>query len=278
MNQTTSNKQSDFDYFIEHLKQYDCKKKPKFFKRAVFNGVDVYVQLDESGRVIRFNITKLFKALNFATKTASSGASTFVNQNIVDKGWIETFPNKFLDVKGKGTQEYKGLYVDINDIENWLIPINGIHAYRWFIDDDTWFESMGKGWVYLINVPKHRGKTIFKYGRTINMGQRFLIYLNATPSELQALGIDIIAFAYVDNQSEAEDAIAKAFDEANYLSTEDGREYRFIDEEDYLARKTAFGLFYEALEGIGYDTSRIEWFNSGVNTYHQRQSIKSSMT
>lgn len=60
MNTTTSNKQTDFDYFMEHLKLYDCKKNPKLFKRAEFNGVDVYVQLDESGRIIRFNITKLF--------------------------------------------------------------------------------------------------------------------------------------------------------------------------------------------------------------------------
>ena len=75
MNATTTNQQSDFDYFISHLKLNELKKPNKLFKRASFNGVDIYVELDESERIIRFNITKLFKALNLATKTASSGAS-----------------------------------------------------------------------------------------------------------------------------------------------------------------------------------------------------------
>lgn len=274
MNTTkTTTKQNDFDYFISHLKLNELKKKNKLFKRAVFNGIDIYVELDESEHIIRFNITKLFKALNLATKTASSCASSFVKQNITTKGWIDTFPNKFKDVKGKGTQEYKGLYVDINDLEKWLIPINGLHAYRWFIDDDAWFESIGEGWVYLIIPPKVHGKSIFKYGRTINMVQRWIVYLNATPAELQALGIEILAFAYVSNQSEAEDAIAKAFDNENYLSTEEGREYRLIDdyEEGFDAKDLAITTFYCALIGIGVDEKQIETFYDGTNIYKYKR-------
>ena len=59
--------------------------------------------------------------------------------------------------------------------------------------------------------------------------------------------------------------------EAGYSSTEDGREYRLIDDDDNIARKLAFDLFYDALEGIGCDISRIEWFNRGVNTYHSKR-------
>ena len=230
---------------------------------------DLWCKLITNVPDIRFNITKLFKALNLATKTASSGASSFVKQNIITKGWIDTFPDKFNDVKGKGTQEYKGLYVDIHDLEKWLIPVNGLHAYRWFIDDDAWFESMGKGWVYLIKPPKVHGKSIFKYGRTINMNQRWIVYLNATPAELQALGIEIIAFAYVDNQSEAEDALAKAFDDYNYLSTEEGREYRLIDDDN--AYYIASSIFYETLTGIGVDEKQIEMFNEGTNIYRYKR-------
>ena len=44
---TTTTKQNDFDYFITHLKLNELKKPNKLFKRAVFNGVDIYVELDE---------------------------------------------------------------------------------------------------------------------------------------------------------------------------------------------------------------------------------------
>ena len=69
--------------------------------------------------------------MNIASETASSGAP--LNRILLVK---------VNDVKCKGTQKYKELYVDIHDIETWLIPINGLHAHRWFIDD-TWFESLG---------------------------------------------------------------------------------------------------------------------------------------
>ena len=167
------------------------------------------------------------------------------------------------------------MYVSIDMLREWLIPIGGLHAYRWFIDDDAWYEALGKGWVYLIRTPQHASSNIIKYGRTINLEKRFTIYINNCPKELQHLGIDIIAFAYVENQSEAEDAISKEFDKQNYMSSDDGREYRVIDvnEEEVTIRDTAFDTFYQALCSIGVDSEAIQYFDEGTNVFKYKRDI-----
>jgi len=249
-------------------KLIDCIKN-KDFKHVEFNGVNMYLYVKDT---IMFSITKLFKELNRHTKTASSGASIFVRQNIIEKGWIEQYPNKFMNVKGKGTQEFKGMYVSLDLLREWLIPIGGLHAYRWFIDDDAWFEALGKGWVYVIRTPQHAKSNVIKYGRTINLDRRFNIYLTNSSKEQQAIGVEVIGFAYVENQSEAEDAIASIFDQYNCLSTDDGREYRLInddDEED--AREIAFEFFEQALQSINVDSASIQYFAPGANIFRYKR-------
>ena len=264
----------------EYLKNtpelFGVKKAKKFpnFKRVEFNGInDMYVKVDErTGQVIMFNITKLYKSLNTATKTASSCATTWVKTNIVEKGWFEAYPDKFEYVKGTGTGDFKGLYVAIDLLIEFVVSMAGLHGHEWFHGVDAWFEGLGKGWVYLIRVPQIQGTDIIKYGRTINLKNRWMIYLNKCPEELRALGVEILALAAVDNQSVAEDALAKIFDENGCLSAaEHGREFRHTNQELEDVWGFALDLFNDALRSIGVALEHIENFDEGTNIFRMKK-------
>ena len=174
--------------------------------------------------------------------------------------------------KGKGSRDIQGMYVSLDLLREWLIPIGGLHAYRWFIDDDAWYETLGKGWVYIIRTPQHAKSNIIKYGRTINLNKRFQGYLRECSKELQTIGVEVIGFAYVENQSEAEDAITKAFDQCNHSFADNGREYRFINEEDEQdARELAFDIFQQALLSINVDNASIQYFAPGDNIFKYKR-------
>lgn len=252
---------------------HECKKN-KSFKWISFNSVIVYLYIIND--VIMFNITKLYKSLNAHTKSNSAGASIFVKHNIIEKGWLEYAPDKFMDVQGKGTQEFKGMYVSLDLLSKFLLSIGGLNAFQWYIGDDAWYETLGKGWVYLIKCPQHNGKNVFKYGRTVNLNNRFILYLSNAPFELQTLGIEIIAIAPVNNQSKAEDSIAKAFDRHKCLSTDDGREYRLvISEDDYEGdeRDLATEIFCEGLDDID-EWKGVQCFDENTNIFKFKRDEK----
>ena len=261
------------EQFIKSTKSIACVKN-KYFKHIEFNGVTVYLYI--KGNDFMFNITKLFKELNAHTKTASSGASSFVRKNLIEKGWLERYPNKFMDVEGKGTQEFKGMYVSIDMFQEWLVPIASLSAYRWFINDDAWYETLGRGYVYIIQTPQHSKSKVFKYGHTVNLMERFKVYLNKRPVKQQRIGIDVIAFCYVENQSQAENAIAEEFDKFKFESTEDGREFRLINNEDYdyeQARGLVADIFQAAMIEIGMNIEAIQWFDTDANTFKYKGDI-----
>ena len=260
------------EYLLTTDNLNDVKNHKKFpsFKWTTFNTVIVYLKLGENQRR-KLNILKLFKSLNSQTKTASSCATTWIKTNIVDKGYLERYPDKFEDVKGKGTQEFKGLYVDVEFFIRFVHSIAGLNGSLWFDGEEDWFEGSVKGWVYLIRIPQHQGTNIVKYGRTINKKNRWMIYLNKCPRELQSLGIEILAYAAVDNQSEAEDAIARAFDRQGWTSTEDGREFRRVNEEPEDVYGIAVDTFCEALTCIGCDVEHIEVFDEGEEVFRLKR-------
>ena len=149
------------------------------YEIITFNGVNLYVKeapneaLDEV-HGLYFNATKLFKT--FKNYTAKNGtervkASFYSWINGAGKGFKTNYPNYFINVFGKGTQEYKGVYVHFNLFLPVVLSIDAVKTTLW-LNGQEWKEEGNEGYLYVCQTERDLGSNIYKIGATKSMKTR----------------------------------------------------------------------------------------------------------
>ena len=205
-----------------------------------------------------------------------------------DSWWNRTIlkSNKFeavLSYSHCSVYGYAGDYVDVDQLLFYIGLMKSVSAYKLFTFDLNWDQGYGGGFMYLIVVPKHNGKCIIKWGKTVNLIYRFRLYLNGVAEDLRKLGIIVLALCSIGNTSVAEDQLSKYFTEDEYCSQVEGNEYYKIDyhedEPNYMWWNYAQDLFQIAMNDTnekikGNNSMVTEFYEYGTNVFRLEKDKK----
>ena len=245
-----------------------------------WNGIDIPV----SNQIRAVNIIKLHSSLNYvehANKTAYN--------------WYTKTMDYFIDIIFKDMEEVKrfhypkikhvehvgkdGYYIPLDDVKAFMFVLAKIHfkgpLYRWFIGDPYWDEKI-EGWLYVVLLPSVEHGFVVKYGRTINVKNRFNVYLQNLAEQFKSKGFPRVGMRMVKNISAGEKALGEEFEKHGYQRLKDidekkhGNEVFFIPGEFlriFIDAQAVFNDFAESLGNDGYEDTEVlfnpeeeEWF------------------
>ena len=149
--------------------EYKMLKNALGFGTIEFNGVKIYIK-----DILYFNATKLFKA--FKNYTAKNGtervkASFYSWINGAGKGFKSNYPHYFINVFGKGTREYKGVYVHFDLFLPVILSIDAVKSTLW-LNGQEWKQEGNEGYLYVCQTERDLGSNIYKIGATKSMKTR----------------------------------------------------------------------------------------------------------
>ena len=192
-------------------------KGTKEFVTVEFNNVKLYITANHE----RVNVTKLWKTFkkygNFDQPRIKASFTSWING--AGAGLKDCYPDKFVNVYGKGTQEYKGVYVHHSLFLPILYSIDVTKATLW-LNGENWINVGNEGYLYVAQPKAQLGTNIYKIGATKDMKTR----LNVLGKGTIVYGTVRVSEKYI-----GEIYLKDGFNEHFEKCSEIGNEYYKID-------------------------------------------------
>ena len=218
-----------------------------------YNGIDLYMTSDKKW----FNATKLLKA--FRTIEHIDG-KVIVKQSFSDwfngssiKSYFNRRQEMIKEVKGKGTQQYKGVYMSTTIFERVVGAMDFTKGSLW-LDGEEWNTAGLEGYVYMVQPPSIVNSNTVKIGETLDLVKRFNNYKKGT---------QILAIAKVSNRSAAEKILKNYYDKKAINDKKLGAEYYEVE-----SIEEAYELFNDALGDEDVLEGNINLYEQGAKIYN----------
>lgn len=162
---------------------------------CICNGLNIQM----NKKLDRFNASKLMNSIKDYEKASWSAFMRKKHWNQFRSFVEEEYPDIFSvtsewNVKGKGTQKYKGQYLPVKYLDDFLSNIDSMFAMKWRhnrLDD-----GLQEGYLYVMQSDDMKEDNVFKIGRTWNHEQRLDSYKcqkrHVNPSYVFACKVDDI--------------------------------------------------------------------------------------
>ena len=256
---------TSFENIINYIKDSNNKFIETYCGYGKLKIKDLVLYLTEDRK--KLGVRHLHAAFN-PVVNADGCANSWWKTILKSKGFDKVLTYEHCSVYG-----YTDYYVEITDVNlAFLAALTrraSILNFFYFNPDWDLINDDGSAEMYLIVVPKHNGKHIVKWGKTVCLIYRFRLYLNGVDEELRKLGIIILALGSVENSSKAEHSLTSEFTEDEACRKVEGNEYYKITE-DYPECpwwETAQMLFDGALFALNNKKTRYENYDFGTNVF-----------